>query len=138
MTQQHKREVNELVESAANVFISSVDADGYPTAATITPSKTEGIRWIAIGNNRGSNWTKRSLACNRASVCYSADHPECNITLVGTMDVLTDDLSLKQEMWSEWMSAYYSGPEDPSFIVLRFKTERYSLYIDGMQVRGMV
>jgi len=123
--------------SARNCVLALIDEDGYPTAATITPSKTEGIKTIFIGNNINSNWAKRAEKCGRASICYSSDRPECNITLVGTIEVITSDMEVKKEMWSDWMSQYYSGPEDPKYCVLRFTTERYSLYVDGEQARGM-
>ena len=128
----------EIMASTRDCVLALIDADGYPTAATITPSRTEGIKRIYIGNNIVSNWTKRAGNCNRASVCYTSSRPECNITLVGAIDVLTTDLALKKEMWSPWMDMYYSGPDDPKFCVLRFNTKRYSLYVDGQQIRGTV
>ena len=108
--------MNDAIITQAGKFISSVrdcilaliDADGYPTAARITPSKTEGIKRVFIGNNINSNWAKRAENCNRASICYSSERPECNVTLVGIIEVLTTDLALKKEMWSEWMSTYYN------------------------------
>ncbi|MCL2352639.1 MAG: pyridoxamine 5'-phosphate oxidase family protein [Firmicutes bacterium] len=116
--------------------LALIDGDGYPTAASITPSKTEGVEYIYFGNNIESNWAKRARKCGRASVCFNSVRPECNVTLVGDIDVITDDPAIKKEMWREWMEVYYSGPEDPKFCVLRFKTRRYSLYIDGRQARG--
>jgi len=126
----------EHIASTRNCVLALIDADGYPTAATITPSKTEGIKQIYIGNHVDSNWAKRVKNCSRASICYSTDQPECNITLVGSIEIITNDLALKKEMWSDWMTQYYSGPEDPSYCVLRFTTQRYSIYLDGTQVRG--
>jgi len=116
--------------------LALIDADGYPTAARITPSKTDGIKQIIVGNNINSNWAKRALKCNRASVCYSSERPEYNVTLVGTIEVLTNDFALKKEVWNEWMKVYYRGPEDSDFCVLRFNTRRYSIFADGKQVRG--
>jgi len=126
----------EFIASQRDCILALIDTDGYPTAARITPSKTEGIERIFIGNNIDSNWANRAGNCNRASICYSSDRPECNVTLVGTIEVLTTDLELKKEMWSEWMSTYYSGPEDPKYCVLRFTAQRYSLFLDGKQARG--
>jgi len=126
----------EFIASERDCVLALIDADGYPTAARITPSKTEGIKRIFIGNNINSNWAKRAENCNRASVCYSLERPESNVTLVGTVEVLTTDLALKKEMWSDWMSAFYSGPDDPNYCVLQFTTQRYSIFMDGKQVRG--
>ena len=126
----------EFIATTRDCVLALIDDDGYPTAARVTPSKTQGIEWITIGNNIESNWAKRAAKCGRASICYSSDSPECNVTLVGTIEIITNDLALKKEMWNEWMSTYYSGPEDPKYCVLRFTTHRYSLYVDGKQARG--
>ena len=136
MNEEIIAKAGEFIATTRDCILALIDADGYPTAARITPTKTKGIEWIAIGNNIESNWAKRAAKCDRASICYSSERPECNVTLVGTLEIITDDLALKKEMWSEWMSTYYSGPEDPKFCVLRFKTQRYSLYVDGEQARG--
>ena len=126
----------EFMTSTRDCILSLIDSEGYPTAARITPTKTEGIQWVSIGNNIDSNWAQRSKNCNRASICYSSENPECNITLVGTIEVITTNLTLKKEMWSDWMAQYYTGPEDPKFCVLRFETKRYSIFLGGEQVRG--
>ena len=129
---------NEVITQAAEILAAAeycalalIDAEGYPTAATITPSKTKGIEWIAFGTGLGSNWAKRIEKCNRASVCCnSAKH---NITLVGTIDVVTD-LATRKEMWYAGLENHFSGPEDPGFCVLRFNTKRYSLLMLGEKV----
>ena len=118
--------VAEKCGNAGYCTLALMDADGYPTAATISVSKAEGIQWITFCTGLGSNWVKRIERCDRASVCFNAAY---NITLVGTIEVLTD-LATKKEMWYEGMGTYFSGPEDPGFCVLRFKTRRYSLMIN--------
>jgi Uncharacterized stress protein (general stress protein 26) len=128
----------EIIASTRYCTLSLIDADGYPTTAAISPSKVEGVKWIAFGNSVESNWVKRAENCNRAGICFSSDSPECNITLVGTIEVLKTDIALKKEMWSDWMNEYYSGVEDPRYCVLKFTTKRYSLFIDGTQVRGIL
>lgn len=122
--------------SVRDCVLALMDSDGFPTAAVITPTKTQGIRQVFIGNSIHSNWVKRAGACDRASLCYHTSQPECNITLVGTIEVVTGDMALKKEMWSDWMEQYYTGPEDPGFCVLRFTTKRYSIFMEGQQVRG--
>ena len=136
MNEEIIKRAADLIASTRNCVLALIDDEGYPTAATITPTKTEGIQWVSFGNNIESNWAKRIRKCNRASICYSSDRPESNVTLVGIIEIITTDLVLKKEMWSDWMKDYYSGPEDPNYCVLRFKTQRYSLYLDGQQVRG--
>jgi len=115
--------------------LALIDLDGYPTAATISPSRIDGIRRITFCTGLGSNWAKRIEQCNRASVCFNSGEEQYNITLVGTIEVLTD-LATKQEMWYDGMGYYFKGPEDPNFCVLRFTTERYSLMLNESDANG--
>jgi len=115
--------------------LTLIDTDGYPTAATISPSKIDGIRHITFCTGTGSNWAKRIEKCNRASVCFNSESEQYNITLVGTIEVLTD-LAIKKEMWYDGMGYYFKGPEDPDFCVLQFITQRYSLMLNEHDANG--
>jgi len=117
--------------------LALIDEDGYPTASTVTISKADGIKWITFLGGFGSNKTKRIAKCNRGSVCLSSS--EYNITLVGTLEILTDP-DIKKEMWQEPISEYYSDPDDPKYCVLRFNTERYNLFFaaDDKEARGIL
>lgn len=115
--------------------LALIDEDGYPSASTVTISKADGIKWITFLDGAGSSKEKRIAKCNRGSVCLSSS--EYNVSLVGTLEVLCDP-ETKKEMWQEPMRAYFSGPEDPDYWVLRFNTERYSLYFadNDTEARG--
>ncbi len=114
-------------------ILSLLDENGFPTASTISASKADGINWITFCTGIGSNKAMRIKSCNRASVCFSSiDH---NITLVGTIEILTD-LETKKEMWYNGLNNHFSGPEDPNYCVLRFKTERYNLLVDWKEAVG--
>ena len=110
-----------------------IDLEGYPTVSTITASKADGINWLTFCTGLGSDKANRIKRCNRASVCFNSD--EYNITLVGTMDIITDP-DVKNEMWYSGLSNHFSGPQDPNYCVLRFKTERYNLLVDWKEVKG--
>jgi general stress protein 26 len=113
--------------------LALIDNDGFPTTSTISASKADGINWITFCTGIGSNKTKRIEKCNRASVCFdSIDH---NITLVGTIEVLTDP-QIKKEMWYKGLENHFNGPEDPNYCVLRFRTNRYNLLVDWKEARG--
>jgi general stress protein 26 len=113
--------------------LALIDLDGYPTASTITASKANGINWIAFCTGLGGTRTNRIKKCNCASVCFNAD--DYNITLVGTMEILTDP-DVKKEMWYEGLANHFNGPEDPNYCVLRFKTERYNLLVEWKEAKG--
>lgn len=115
--------------------LALMDLDGYPTASTITASKANGIKWLTFCTGLGSTRTNRIDKCNRASVCFNAE--DYNITLVGTMEIVTD-LDIKKEMWYGGLTNHFSGPEDPNYCVLRFNTQRYNLLVDWKEVRGVL
>ena len=111
--------------------LSLIDENGYPATSTLTIAKADGINWITFCSSSGRNSVERAKKCNRASVCINSS--EYNITLTGTIEVLTD-LDTKKDNWFPVMDdgAHWSGPDDPNFCVLRFATERYSIFItDG-------
>ena len=115
--------------------LALIDADGYPTAATISPAKIDGIKRIYFCTGTGSNWVKRIEKCNHASVCLNSEEEQYNITLVGDIEVLTD-LEIKKNMWFKGMGHYFTGPEDPGFCVLQFTTKRYSLMLNEQDANG--
>ena len=110
--------------------LALIDLDGYPTASTITVSKNNGINWLTFCTGFGGTKTKRIDQCDRASVCFFSLNPLYNITLVGKIEVITD-FEVKKEMWYDSLKNHFTGPEDPNFCVLKFKTERYKLMIGG-------
>jgi len=113
--------------------LALIDKDGYPTASTISASKADVIDWITFCTGLGSNKSNRIKQCSLASVCFNGlDH---NITLVGTIEILTDP-DIKKEMWYKGLEENFDGPEDPNYCVLRFKTERYNLFVDWKEAKG--
>jgi general stress protein 26 len=139
MTQKIIIKAGEIIEKNTGMgtycVLALIDLDGYPTASTITASKADGINWITFCTGMGGTRTNRINKCSRASICFNAD--DYNITLVGTMEILTD-LEMKKEMWYEGLTNHFSGPEDPNYCVLRFKTERYNLLVDWKEARGIL
>lgn len=113
--------------------LALIDRFGYPTASTITASQAEGIGRIDFATGLSSRKAERAGNCPRACVCFNS--PEYNITLVGRIEVVTDP-EVKRQNWYEGLAEHFSGPEDPDYCVLRFSTERYSLFIDWMEVQG--
>ena len=115
--------------------IALIDEDGYPSASTLSISKANGIKWLTFLSGLESNKAKRIHNCSRGSVCINSSM--YNITLVGTLEVLTDP-EIKNEMWQAPLGNMYSGPDDPQYCVIRFNTERYNLFFadDGSVAKG--
>jgi general stress protein 26 len=115
--------------------LSLIDENGYPTASTLTIAKADGIKWLTFCTSLGRNSVKRINNCNRASVCINSS--EYSINLVGTIEVLTAP-DTKKDNWFPIMNDgdHWSGPDDPEFCVLRFTTERYTLFVDYQEISG--
>ena len=107
--------------------LSLMDENGYPTTSTLTIAKADGIKWLTFCTTLDDNKVKRIKANNRACVCINSS--QYNLTLVGTIEVLTDP-QFKNAHWLPSMdSTHWSGPDDPNYCVLRFTTQRYNLFI---------
>ena len=114
--------------------LALIDEDGYPSASTLSVSKADGIKWLTFLSGLESNKAKRISTCNRGSVCFNSS--AYNITLVGTLEVLTDP-AIKKKMWQEPLGSIYSGPDDPMYCVIRFITKRYNIFFaDGGSATG--
>lgn len=130
----------ELITRASNIInaktgyiwegyasLSLIDENGYPSAATFAIVKAEGIQWLAFATRPSRGYAKRISKNNRACVCINS--AEYNINLVGRVEAFTD-LQTKSEMWipNTAMEHLWSGVDDPDLLILRFTTERYSLW----------
>jgi len=134
MNQEIIKRAGELIASKSeyigggmegNCVLALIDKNGYPTASTLTIAKTDGINWLTFCTSPDSNKAARIRDCDRASVCLSSS--EYNITLVGTVEIVTD-LDIKKDIWCEPMSMMWTGPDDSNFCALRFNTESYNLF----------
>jgi general stress protein 26 len=116
-----------IISKGGFCSLALINLEGYPTVSTITPAKADGINWITFDTGLGSNKANRINKCDRASVCFNSSDPLYNITLVGTIEILTDEKT-KKENWYKGMEDHFKGPEDPGYCVLKFKTERYNFF----------
>ena len=108
--------------------ISLIDSKGYPTSATITPAKNEGINYIWFGTSLDSNKVKRIKKKPRASLCFN--DAGFNISLVGDIEVITDIDTKKEVLYEEIakMDYYPKGMNDPNLVALKFATKRFDIY----------
>ncbi len=136
MKEQLIQKATEIIQGQCNekgyCALTLMDVDNRPNTTTITPSKADGISWITFCTGYGTR-TERIQFRPDACVCFNS--PEYHISLKGTMEIVTDPI-VKKEMWYEGLSNHFSGPEDPGYVVLKFKADSYTLFIDWQTVRG--
>ena len=106
--------------------LSLIDENGYPSATTFVIVKADGINWITFATAiEGRPYAARINKNNKACVCINSS--KYTLNLVGTVDALTDIETKKANWIPEWTN-HWSGPEDPNMLVLRFTTERCTLF----------
>jgi general stress protein 26 len=133
MNQEIITRASELINSKTGYVwegyasLSLIDENGYPSAATFAIVKADGINWLTFATRPSRAYAKRISKNNKACVCVNSG--EYNINLVGTVEALTD-IEIKKDMWipNTAMEQLWSGAGDPDLLILRFKTERYSIW----------
>lgn len=118
----------EIMKNASLATIAAVDGEGYPRASTISNIKTEGVKtaWFSSGLRSGK--AKCFTQNNKASVCY-CDGTN-NITLIGTVEILTDP-EIKKQLWLDWFIDHFpEGTTDPNYCIFKFTARQAMFWID--------
>lgn len=115
------------------VSLALIDEHDDPVITTISIARADGIRWLTFVPGSDRNSVKRASRCNRACVCINSRH--YHISLVGSIEILTDAQS-KRDNCMEPLRAYWDGPEEADYCVLRFTTEHYTIYLIDSDFEG--
>jgi general stress protein 26 len=118
---------NQIIRTCGEAQLGVIDENGYPSVSTVSPIKPENVFEMYFSTNIGGGKEKRLSMNNKASVCYCKDGN--NITLVGEVEVFTDQ-ETKSKYWLDWFKDHYSGGEtDPIYCIIKFTTKRVSLWV---------
>ncbi|MCL2842037.1 MAG: pyridoxamine 5'-phosphate oxidase family protein [Oscillospiraceae bacterium] len=135
MNQEVIKRASELINSKAEyrtgdmegyAALSLMDDDGYPSATTFCITKADGINWLTFNTATDRPYAERISKNNKACVCINSS--TYTINLVGTAEACTD-METKKENWLPIMNdmPHWSGPDDPTLLIIRFTTERYTI-----------
>jgi len=117
--------------------LSLIDDNGYPSATTFCITRADGINWLTFNTATDRPYAARIAKNNKACVCINSS--AYTINLVGTVESLTD-IETKKENWLPMFedSIHWSGVDDPTLLIIRFKTERYTITFadDGSYAAG--
>lgn len=120
----------EIIKASATATIALVDDRGYPRASSISSIKTDGMKTAYFSTGLQSGKVRCLQNSNKASLCYRDGSN--NVTLIGSIEVLTDEFS-KREMWLDWFINHFpGGVDDPNYCILRFTTERAVFWVDSI------
>lgn len=129
ITPKVKESVKKLIAEAATVLISTVDENGFPnTRAMLAIRKREGLKHFYFSTNTSSQKVKQLLSNPKSCVyVYSASN-FVGAMLIGTAEILQDEMSRKL-IWRTGDELYYpKGVCDPDYCVLKFTAEKLHLY----------
>ncbi|MCL2236036.1 MAG: pyridoxamine 5'-phosphate oxidase family protein [Defluviitaleaceae bacterium] len=117
------------------VVLNLIDEEGYPSGSAITISKAQGIEWVSMLTSMNSNKVRRIGKNSKAGLVFAS--PEYNISLVGTIEIITDP-TIRKDHWQDVMTENHGSYDSPDYCMLLFKTNRYNIYLanEGLEVQG--
>lgn len=108
-----KEKAKALLQQCEVVTLTSINKEGYPRPVPLSKIKTEGLTtiWFATGNS---------------------------VAMTGEVEVVSDT-GTKKELWQDWFIHHFpKGPEDPEYILLKFRGNHATIWIDGQFVHRKV
>ena len=127
---------NQIIKTCDVAYLGIIDENGYPHVSTVSTIKPENIVEAYFATGIVANKTKRLLKDKRASVCYRSENN--NITLVGEVEILTDQTT-KSQYWIDWFINHFPGGEtDPNYCIIKFTTKRVSLWVDNESAEFLI
>lgn len=128
LPEELRKKSNQLLMKAGVVSLASVDENGYPRVCILSCLKPSDIGTIIVST--GTNGTKVSHFQKnpKASVCFHDDRD--SVTLVGEVEFITD-LSIKKDVFLDWMYDHFTGVDDPNYCVIAFHPTTACAWLEG-------
>ena len=124
------------MENQADLEITTTKESAPSLSDDLSKIKTEGLTtiWFATGNSSAK--TKDFRSNPKAGICF---YKEGNsVAMTGEVEVVSDT-GTKKELWQDWFIHHFpKGPEDPEYILLKFRGNHATIWIDGQFVHRKV
>lgn len=125
-------EAFKLASESEVAYLSYVDEEGYPITIAMLSMGVEELSSIWFIANAGSKKIGKITKNSKASVCYSNNNIYQGLTLVGDLEIITDEES-KKKFWKDSFEVYYSKDVDnPDYCVLKFSAKWASYHRGGL------
>lgn len=120
MTTQTKQQITNLIETAATVYVSSIDENGYPNVKAMFPCPRESLAVHYFSTNVSSRRHTQFTTNPKASIYFCDPETFLAVMLRGEMNILTDH-ETKARFWTEGDEKYYPGGiDDPDYCIYCF------------------
>lgn len=124
-----KEKAEALLENSEVVVLTSVNKEGYPRPVPMSKIKSEGLSVIWFATGRNSLKTKDFRLNPNGGVCFYEKGN--SVALTGEVEIVTDK-TMKETLWQDWFIEHFTkGATDPDYILLKFKPNHATLWIDG-------
>ncbi|GAU78152.1 pyridoxamine 5'-phosphate oxidase family protein [Fusibacter sp. 3D3] len=122
------KKASDMVNHCEVGYFSVLDVNGYPSVATRSNVKSNGITEIFFSTGTSGDMASSVMRNSKTAVCFRNEGD--NISLIGQSEVVTD-MGIKKSLWVDWFIDHFpGGVEDPEYCVVRFTTERVSMWVD--------
>lgn len=128
-----QKTIEHILGKASILLFSYLDEQGAPLSRAMLVAARDGLKHV---------WFSTNTSSRHASLVQQ--HPVSNVyyfdpvTFEGVMlsgeAFIENDPSWKQKVWTDSYKRYYSGIDDPDFLLLRFDAAVCNYYHDGMNV----
>ncbi len=121
--------IGNMIDKQGVAFIASIDENGFPNAkAMLPPRKREGIKKFYFTTNTSSMRVAQYKKNPKACIYFCDRRFFRGVMLIGTMNVLEDQVS-KKMIWQDGDTMYYpGGVTDPDYCVLCFTAQSGRYY----------
>ena len=124
-----ERRAEELLGRVRTVVLASVTEEGAPRPVPVARIASGGFATVWAATAADSVKTAHFRRNPRAGLCFSDERD--SVVLTGCVEVVTDP-ARKAGYWREWLAAHFpEGPADPNYVLLRFRGDRATFWIDG-------
>lgn len=120
----------ELVSSLSDAVLTSVNEEGYPRSCFLGIIGHDSPWVLYFSTGYTGVKTAHFRANPKASVAYADIAKNNGVTLVGTAEI-TEELSVKERLWRDWMYEYFpDGAGDENFCLIRFTAKEVTYWIE--------
>jgi general stress protein 26 len=132
-----KSEVLELFSQPLPTALATITAEGRPWARYVIPRLDEDLTfWVATGSgSRKVAQIKKNPEVHLCGGVTSFKSAQSWAQVQGRAEIL-DDAETKKARWRDELRAYFTGPEDPNYCLIKITPQRIEYYsMNSMEPR---
>jgi pyridoxamine 5'-phosphate oxidase len=128
-----KKAIEHILKNATVLIFSYLDGQGAPLSRAMLVAARDGLKHVWFSTNTSSRHASLIQQRNTANV-YCFDPVTFEGVMLSGEAFVENDPSLKRKVWTDSYKRYYSGIDDPDFLLLRFDAAVCNYYHDGMNL----